>query len=215
MTVDEAFARIKKHRPEVVFVNGKTSTGKTTFAIRLKSELEYGLIEMDEVARRAVIRPLGLPDDGSVHVELYKLRNHLDWISIFLSALQKQARESLANGHPVVFDGAMPNIATMRQLFSGLPKPEIIFFHPLNLSRYETFITKRFELTHEKSNSGLPPSFWRMIDETAFREYCRTHILSPYLKQTINNYAKYSLASSDERLLILENNFKNVLVVEI
>ena len=215
MTVDEAFERIRNSRPKVVFVNGKTATGKTTFAKRLRSELEYKLIEMDTVARYDVITPLGLPDNGEVFKELYKYRNHLDWIALLIQKLQLQVQSAIVDGYPVVFEGAMPNIISMKELFSGLPHPEILFFYPANLKMYEQYVTQRFTQSNENYNALLPPSFWDMVDVAEFKKFCQTRELTPELLETISRYARYGLNSSNERLAELRQNFDDVIVVEI
>src|SRR5262249_10529764 len=137
MTVGEAFTHVNHIRPKVIFLNGRTSTGKTTFANRLGKEFGYEVIEMDDVARQDVIIPLGLPDNGSVHVEMYKLRNRLDWIKMLVDSLQSRIHASLTKDRPVVIDGAMPNVTTIKELFEGLPHPEIMFFHPVSIENYE------------------------------------------------------------------------------
>jgi guanylate kinase len=215
VTVNEAFKYVQKERPQIVVVNGKTSTGKTTFAHRLKGELDYGMVEMDRVVRDAVIRPLDLPDTGRVHVEVYKHRNRPDWIAPFLAALQRQARHCLTNGHPVVIDGTMPNVTTLQEMLAPLPPAEIIYIHPAKLETYKQYLMRRFELTDSNHNAGLPPSFWRNVDDSEFRKFCQTRKLTPELVRAITEYAAYGQQSSNERLAELERHFKNIRIVEI
>ncbi|HSW79617.1 MAG TPA: AAA family ATPase [Candidatus Saccharimonadales bacterium] len=215
MTVDEAFEHIKKNRPQIIFINGKTATGKTTFAKKLKAELGYFLIEMDTVARQEVIIPLGLPDNGTTFKEIYRYRNHLDWIDLNIRKLQEFAKKAFSEGHPVVFDGAMPNTTTMNQLFAGLPNPEILFFHPSNLKKYEQYVTQRFILSDENNNAQLPTSFWEMMDDDEFKKFCQTREITPTLKKIIEDYCIYGLKSSTNRLAELEQNFNTIVLVEI
>ncbi len=173
------------------------------------------MIEMDTVATEAVIKPLGLPRSGQIHVELYKNRDKLEWINMLVTAVQQHVRHFLTDNRPVVFDGTIPNVLTIQQLLAGLPDPEIIYFHPSSPENYIQYLTQRFLTTDENNGGGLPLTFWKLIDDQEFHTFCQNRIVTPGIRQSIAAYADYSIQSSNERLAELNRHFKDIITVEI
>src|ERR1044072_7767426 len=107
MLFAEAFEYIATAKPPVVYVSGKTSTGKSTFAAALSEQAGYVVIELDTVVKEAVIQPLALTDEGGVFVEVYRNRTESDWITQFVAEGRKELAGYREQGRPVLVEGAL------------------------------------------------------------------------------------------------------------
>lgn len=215
MNIDEAFARIKEKRPESVYISGKTSTGKSTFAHRLEAELGYKIVELDKVVRESIITALDLDKAGEVFDEVYKKRSRLDWIRILVNSTLQILRYHRANGSRVVIDGAIGNAVTLQEILAHSPSTEIIYLHPDEVETYCMYLTKRFMDTTESNHNGLPLAFWQQILDDDFEQFCKDRVITPSLKRGIEAYARASQVSSEIRLKELQRSFKNIQVVSI
>ncbi|HEX8763361.1 MAG TPA: hypothetical protein VF733_06430 [Candidatus Saccharimonadales bacterium] len=215
MTTDEAFTHIKNTLPATLYVSGKTSTGKSTFAAKLKERCGYEIVELDKIVTGAVIKPLRLPDEKQVFVEIYRLRNHPDWIERFITAAKQEIAKHQKSGKKIVIDGAVGNPITLNELLRSLPDTKILYFHPKNLPTYEQYLTSRFMLANPDFHAGLPGAFWQLIDDAAFRQFCKDHKLTTDLQRAIAEYAALSQSASIERLKEFQPYFNNLEVVEV
>ncbi len=216
MNIADAFAYVKNEQPDFIHISGKTSTGKSTFASKLKEELGYEVIELDEVVEESIIKPLGLmPEAGVVFREIYKIREKPEWIKMFVDASQKIIKERSGSGAKIVIDGAVANITTLQELLAPFPDTKIIFLHPSSLENYERNISSRFMLTKPNYHAGLPLTFWRLVPKEDFEQFCTDRLITQKLSKAIKDFAIFSKNSSERRLNDLQNNFENIIVVEI
>jgi adenylate kinase family enzyme len=215
MIADEAFKYIEIEHPRLVHVTGKTSTGKTTFANRLKNELGYDVIELDRLATEAVIKPLRLTGRGHIMFELYKQRNELKWIGLLVAAARQKIQRNMDENRPAVLDGAVSNLATLQEILIPFPGAEILYFHPVTLETYKQFLTKRFMQTAADYQAGLPITFWKLVDSSEFRKFCHDRVLTPELAKAIETYAIASQHESEIRLDKFRKHFKNIKVIDI
>lgn len=69
MTTAEALDELTCSHPPVLHLNGKTSTGKSTFAAVLQERLGYAIIDLDQIMYDDVISRFHLEDQaGDVFV---------------------------------------------------------------------------------------------------------------------------------------------------
>lgn len=214
MTVDQAKDYIIQHKPLIIHVSGKTSTGKSTFARTLGVELGYSVIELDAVMHEAVIDPRSL-DPAEVFVKVYRERDKMEWVRPFVERARQKIKCELKAGNHVIFDGAIANIDTLRDVLNGFDSAEIVYFHPLHLQVYESYLTQRFMLTRSDFRAGLPEKFWNCIAQSDFNQFYKDRKLTDRLKSSIAAYAKASQTESKARLKTIQDVFKNVLVVNI
>jgi len=76
MKADELYANLRHTKPMLIYISGKTCTGKTTLANRLRDNLGHETVELDAVARDNAITPLGLADADHPFVDIYKTETH-------------------------------------------------------------------------------------------------------------------------------------------
>ena len=175
----------------------------------------YRIVELDQIIREEVIKPLNLQNEGKVFEEIYKKQEKTEWLRLFVEAVTREVTHLLKYGHKVVPDGAVVNPVTLRQLFEALPSATFFFFHPENLTHYVRNLTERFLMTSEHHNSGLPLRFWKLLDEASCRKFYQTRIITPDIAEAIKTYAESSRASSEERLSELQKHLKHIVVVKV
>lgn len=215
MNIKQAHDYIQEHRPAIIHLSGKTSTGKSTFASQLNEEFGYEIIELDQLVHTAVIKRYSLKDEGQAFVEVYKNRDRPELIDSFVVATIEKVATLEANGHPVIIDGAVANPHTLKQLLQELSSSIIVYLHPSNLDNYRRNLTNRFATATTNSNAGLPAKFWKMVDRVEFGTFCESGIVTSGIQDAIAQYAIESRAESAKRLRALQNNFDNILVVDI
>jgi predicted kinase len=200
MTFNEALKLIRDTQPPVVYLGGKTSTGKSTFAGQLREDLEYRIVELDKVVLNSVIVPLRISNPGEVFNEVYKKRDKIQWIQQFIKAADNEIRDITSKGHRVVVDGTVANPETLRELLSSLPEVAFLYFHPTNLVVYERNLTNRFRQATASHSAGLPTQFWDLVDKDEFKKFCKTGIITTHLRAAISEYARQSQQSSTQRI---------------
>jgi adenylate kinase family enzyme len=215
MTLPEAYEYTRINAPKVIHLSGKTSTGKSTFANKLAEDYNYAVIKLDHVVKESVMPHYSLKDEGETFIEVYKNRNNIAWIDQFLTATENEARTYMDSGRSIILDGAISNPITLASLLNRLPKGVIFFFHPAKTENYIRNLTNRFKESSATNNAGLPLGFWKMVDKNAYQGYLDNSVISPKLANAIRTYATKSQQGSSVRLHILQQNFDNVLVVEI
>jgi len=215
MSIDEIVTKIKLEKPEVIYLSGKTSTGKSTLANRLNSEMSYQIIELDQVVEVAVVKKLSLPDPSRVFVEVYRNRSQRDLIDLFVSAAQADIQKLLQNNKRVIVEGAIANPITLKELFAEIPNFSFIYIHPRNLSTYQHNLLSRFVKADRQNRAGLPSAFWALMDEQAFEQFCEDRQITPKLTGIIKQYAALSAKESEVRLKEFREHFNNVEAVEV
>ena len=215
MTFDEALAYSLEHKPKSIYLGGKTSTGKSTFAHRLKDSLDYHILDLDQIVFHEVVKARDLPDGGSVFVHVYKLRERLDWIHDFILAAQARIELATQQGEKLILEGAVANPETLLELLAMVPGVTFFYFHPRNLDVYERNLTNRFMLTKKNSNAGLPQQFWQLVNNRDFEQFCTDHVLTDGLKQNIHQYALVSQQDSEKRLSEQSKTISGIILINI
>lgn len=211
MIRDEVIHVIGIQHPQLIYLTGKSGTGKSTLASKLHDAHGYKVIELDKIVFDAVINPQKLTDAPTVFVDVYRKRDRHDLLDPFIAALQKIITSSQA---PLILEGAIANPETLTDVFSGQPFT-FIYMHPTDLAKYESFILNRFMLATREHNAGLDKQFWSLVDQKEFENFCVTRKLTSSLQRSINDYVLLSQKESDERLATFKKSFKEILVVDI
>lgn len=213
MIAEEIFQKIASQKPPVIYISGKTSTGKSTFARRLRDELGYRIIELEAVLL-TIIEERKLDEQLTFRNVLHDAGDSLEK-RLFFEATAHLINEALASGELLVIEGAVANTETLKRILMPAASPLFLYFHPNNLDVYIRNLTKRFMEAGENSYGGLPMKFWKLIDDTAFVAFCQTRTLTPALRAAIREYAVMSQGQSQHRLEEYCQVFGDVTVVEI
>lgn len=217
MTTDEAYDSILATQPHILYLTGKTCTGKTTFSDRLRQALGYQVVELDEVVREAVVGPFNLKKvEGDVFNSVYKYADNPEWVDLFVAKARGHIQELLTQGTKVIVDGAIGNVGVVHSIFDGMPDTTFLYFHPgKNSPAYTRNLTARFMGTTPRDRNGLPNTFWGYIDREAFAQFCKDKNLTSQLRHGIASYAEYSHQQSVERMLALRQEFPSLQVIDI
>ncbi len=213
MTTSEVFQSIAKTKPKVIYISGKTSTGKSTFARRLQAELLYDVIELEAVLLE-VIKAHAFDEQTTFHKVLRKADESHEK-ELFFAATDKAITAGLQRQTHMVIEGAVSNVETLARVLSVAPELTFIYFHPASLGVYIRNLTSRFMESGKDSYNGLPLKFWQQINPDEFETFCQTRRLSAGLEDSIAVYAASSQRESEQRLRDFQQRFNNIVVAEI
>lgn len=214
MNIEDAYKYIKNTKPKVVYISGKTSVGKSTFANNIRNDFKYEIIELDSIVLNDIV-PLGKPgDEGNVFVEVYRNRNKAEWVNRFVMSVKKKINELQLNGTNVIIEGALANPETINEVLDGVDGV-MIYIHPQDIDVYIRNLTSRFLKSSAENNAGLPLTFWKKIPEVDFLAFQTTRQLSGAIELGIAEYAAESQSESRGRLETFKEHFSNLIVVKV
>jgi adenylate kinase family enzyme len=215
MTFDEASDHLAATRPSLIYISGKTCTGKTTLAKNLMERFGYRHVELDKIVQRVLVKSAPLDEDQRIFIEVYRQRTSPDLINRFVEAAATAINYHLSSGERVIFDGAIAHPETLMQLLGELPPVTFVYLHPVNIDRYSRNLIGRLAHATPTHSNGLPARFWDYIDTSEFQNYCESRELTPKLNENIRNYAIASAAESKERLNSFKKVIRPIMLIEI
>lgn len=210
VNIEKVFQRIESRSPDLIFLTGKTSTGKSTFSRRLCAELSYVVIELDEVVVKEVISKNDDINPGDVFVQVYRGVERKDLIHQFVSAVKSEIQKH--KNKKIIIEGAIANNDILEAIFDDVLF-DFLFFHPEDISLYTQMLTKRFLKGAHDGTSGLPKSFWKMINSRSLQEYKETRVLTKELEQVLSDFAHISAKESEKRFLYFQEKYPDILKV--
>jgi len=212
MTKNDAFQLIKDKNPPVIFLAGKTSTGKTTFSKELVSNLNYATIELDDIVMESVVKNNPTVSVADIFVNIYKGGENKEWQDIFIQAT-KDAIEK--ESKPVIVEGALADTSAMKEIVSE--DVLIVFMHPDSIERYIERLISRFKdgmsTRGLKEDTGLPKVFWNMVNQGDTDSFIETGEINSSLHKSFESYATLSQQESLKRLERFQSIFKDVVII--
>ena len=213
MNTETILEKIQQQKPNLVYVSGKTCTGKTTFAEHLVAG-GYHKVELDKVVQESVVVPFGVAA-GDGFRTAYRGLGPQEQTSAFTRLANLEIQNRIKES-PVVVEGAVATSQILKGIFSGnLTDFVFIYFHPINPEVYEQRILSRFVGGAKTGSSGLPKYFWELVKDADLEEFKKTDVVNLGIKNAIKEYAKRSMLESKERLESFRVDFPNLAVVEI
>jgi adenylate kinase family enzyme len=154
--IDSVYREIDNVHPKLVFLNGKTSTGKTTLSNALQDKYECAVIELDEV-----VNMLDCPPGKNRFVEAYQKRDDAKFTRSCVEAVRSEIRSALDSYDFAIIEGAIVNIETLNEIISEWSNSFLfIYLDPKNIDVYTERLTSRFVRSTPDHRSGLPELFW-------------------------------------------------------
>ncbi len=214
MDKDTAIKEIIKRKPKIIYVSGKTCTGKTTLADEVASR-GYAKIELDDIVNDSVVIPFNISAVDEAFITAYCDTGPAEQVAAFIAAAQNEITKKLSPPG-IVIEGAIAKSRILKEIFSGkLSDFFFVYLHPVDLESYKEKIRTRFVAGAADKTSGLPKFFWNFVQNSDFEQFIKTNHLNEGLERSIGEYAIISMQESKERLRHFKENFSNILVIEV
>ncbi len=197
-------------QPSLIYISGKTCTGKTTLSKRLSEEHGYPIIELD-----TVINSLH-SNDPLTYVEAYQGNLDSNIVQSFIKSTIDTLYPQAYKYGGVIFEGAIAN----PEILTSIIKPwtsnfHFIYLHPVNKDVYIKQIISRFEKSTTNDRNGLPVLLWDKFTNEQLSAYYEERILNDYIIEGITSYAKDSMEESARRLNLFSSYFADIDVREV
>ncbi len=204
---------ISRQKPRLIYVSGKTCTGKTTFANVLQQH-GYSVVELDTVVMNSVVIPFRVAT-GDGFRTAYRDAGPTEQAQAFISAARTEITQRRDDSSLVV-EGAIDKPRILHEIFSDeLGDFMFIYFHPVHLDRYIERIVARFVAGGGGQTAGLPKDFWALVSEMDLANFKHTGVMNEGITSAITHYAEKSMEESKERLRGFQDTFPDVVVTEV
>lgn len=209
--IDAVYREIETIHPKLVFLNGKTSTGKTTLSNALQVKFNCAVIELDEV-----VYTLDCPEGRNRFIEAYQKRDDIEFTKSFVDAVRQEIRDALKNHEFAIIEGAIVNIETLKEVINDWNDSFLFIYLDIkNIEVYIRRLTDRFVLSSPDDGNGLPSLFWDKFNSELLTKYYQNRIVDPAVATAIKSYAVDSIAASQARLAKFSTQFDRILKVEV
>ena len=214
MNKEGVYENIKKEKPRIIYIGGKTCTGKTTFAKRIQA-LGYSEIELDNIVTTSVIEPFDVQPPAKGYIVAFRGIGPTEQVDAFISGVRQEVSRKIQTA-PVIVEGAIASSRILKDIFTGaIADVYFVYFHPVDFNAYCERIQTRFVTGVPNDSAGLPPQFWELVDAADLEQFKRTLVLSVRLEESIAEYAVLSMKESETRLAHFREDFTNIYVVEV
>ncbi len=207
--INAVFRELDDKHPKLVFLNGKTSTGKTTLSNKLKDRYNCAVIELDEV-----IYGLNSPDGTNRFLEAYQKRDHPEYVKSFVDAVRARIRLELESHDFVIIEGAIVRSETLREIIDEWNDSFMFIYLDIrDTDAYVRNLTNRFVATSQDDGNGLPSLFWDKFKPELLQQYYANRRITPEVEDAIRSYATDSMKESEVRLAKFSSKFDHILKV--
>jgi len=214
MTKDEILQKIKKEKPKLIYISGKTSTGKTTFSNKLQDFYKYSVIDLGSIVFKSIVKQYFV-DPTEAFITVYRDTKPKKHVSTFIRVVKNVTLSQLKYSS-VVVEGAIAKARIIKEIFIGkLGDFMFIYFHPIDHKKYTKRIQRRFMEGAINGTTNLPKSFWTFVTQVDLEQFIKTNKLTKNLKKSIDQYVTFSMKESEERLQHFQKHFSKIYVVEI
>jgi 2-phosphoglycerate kinase len=215
MTKDEFIDTVKKELPQIVYLAGRTSTGKSTLARKLSLEYGYSIIELDEIIKQKIIIPNNITDETSVFTAVYRDQGMSEYVERFIIESQKAITTALQTGN-VVIEGAIASPRVLNEIFQNNLKAFLFgYLHPTSTSEYIVRVMKRLKESRGMGNAGLPKTFWDFVPESTLDYFRRTSEINSDMELAVSAFIKHSQELSKKRLNNFLSSNKDIMLIEV
>jgi guanylate kinase len=213
MNAEKLEGEIVSQKPRLIYLSGKTCTGKTTFANYLERH-GYSKVGLDKIVMDSVVAAFEVPEHEAF-LTAYRDEGPSEHVAAFIAAAKLEIAAKLTKSS-IVVEGAIATTRILRQIFSeDLSDFVFIYFHPVHLDIYVSRIHTRFIAGARDGTSGLPKRFWDGVREQDLQEFLEVGTVNTGLEKSIRDYAEASMLESTKRLAHLKSEFSEIIVVEV
>lgn len=214
MTKEAILQQITHQQPHLIYLSGKTCTGKTTFANYLVAH-GYAHIELDQIVEASIVQRFHLDPPGQAFVTAYADEGPAEYAESFIAAARNEIRNKLKSSS-VVIDGAIARNRILKAIFSDeLSHFCFIYFHPVHAEIYRERIRTRFIEGRGTRAAGLPKDFWDLVKQEDLDQFLQKREINEGIERSIAEYASQSMEASERRLRRFQESFPDIVVVEV
>lgn len=200
---------VKNKLPRLIFITGKTCTGKSTFAKSIV-ELGYEHLELDFVVRESVVNKFEESKGGKAFF-VYKGDAPGEWQDSFEAAAKKLMVEKV-NQSKVIVDAALASPEVVGRIFSGeLSEFMFVYLHPFDVPFYYEYIVARVVNDIETMGRSFP--IWDFMTAEAVDDYRRNGRVGEKIQRIVEDYGEQSIKTSEERYQNFKEVYPNILLV--
>ncbi|MFA5894473.1 MAG: hypothetical protein WC851_01740 [Candidatus Shapirobacteria bacterium] len=200
---------VKTTLPRLIFITGKTCTGKSTFAKSI-IPLGYEHLELDFVVRESVVNKFEESKGGKAF-SVYKGEAPKEWQDSFEAAAKKLIVEKLTQSK-VIVDAALATPEVVGRIFSGeLADFMFVYLHPFDATFYNEYIMAR--LINDIETMGRSFPIWDFMTAEAVDDYRRNGKAGEKIMRIVKEYGEQSIKTSVERYESFKSVYPNILLV--
>jgi dephospho-CoA kinase len=206
ISFDDAIKNLICIKPKIIFLTGKSGTGKSFFSSKLKQH--FLPLEVDLIVRKLAKKyNIGFGPDYNEAFKVYKKKSPLFFENEFIKEIHKFINKN--NNKSIIIDAAISNSELIKKIFSGKYKIfTFVFLYPNSVDRYSNRIMKRYIKDVITKKKTLP--FWSEVP----KEIEKASLKSKKVKTFIKDMAKKQKKKSDERYkYFLSNKFSIYTVI--
>jgi cytidylate kinase len=214
MRTSDLVAQLERDLKKLVYISGKTSTGKTTLARQLRDRLDYSIISFDAIVQEAVVDRFHITDVPLAYVVAYRDGEPSEWRDSFISQAKAAIDSNINKG--LILEGAIANPETLHTIVSAHASDFIfVYIHPSDVNQYATRIRNRFLAGAASGSSGLPKDFWPLLPEGSLEKFKENHEITKEIEKAILDFSQKSQSESKKRLNSMHHCFENITVVDL
>jgi len=198
VSFDNAIKNLTCIQPKLIFLTGKSGTGKSYFSSKLKDN--FVPLEVDLIVRKlAKKHNIGIAPDYNKAFQVYKGKSPIFFENEFIKEIHKFIDKN--NNKSIIIDAAISNSELIKKIFSGKYKIfTFVFLYPNSINRYSNRIMKRYIKDVTTKKKTLP--FWSEVP----KEIEDASLKSKKVKKFIKDMAKKQKKKSDERYKYFSSN---------
>lgn len=203
-TIEELKEKIRNEQPKIIFLAGKSCTGKSTFAQSIE-EFGYRHVEFDLIVRQFVRDKFKL--DNSEAFRVYKGDTLKEWQESFEVAAKKLV-EGKAKESKIVIDAAVADPKIIKRILNQ--DFMLIYFHPFNKDFYVNNILKRFSEDVTENKISFP--LWDHITEEILSDYKTNGRKGQKISKLVNEYAEDRTKKSEDRFKFFKKEYPKIIL---
>ena len=200
---------LDQNNPRLIFIIGKTCTGKSTFAKSL-DEQNYKHLELDYIVLESVIKKFKLSDRDKAF-SVYKGIANSDWQNSFETAVRSLIEEELKKSK-IIVDAAFADPSVLKRVIPSEDESNfaLIYFHPFDVHFYYQGILNRFMIDVKTKSRSFP--IWDRVTEEILDDFKIHGEKGTKLLSFVRKYGDESVKKSVERFEIFEKVFPEIIL---
>ncbi len=200
--------KIKNDSPKIIYISGKTCTGKSTFARSLK-EFGYEHLELDFLVHESVKDKFNIKDNGEAF-KVYKGIAPIDWQNSFEFATHKYILEK-SKSSKIIVDAAIATPEVLKKIFSDeLSYFMFIYLHPFDQNFYYQCIFERFTNDYKTKFRSFP--LWDKATPEILEDFINNGEKSEKVMKIVRDYGDNSTKISTERFELFKKVYPNIIL---